>query len=167
MDKQRLDVNMQDGLRAAAEGTQSGNYLGDAKVVDQLVRDFMSVVFSERAKFHETGEGDGASARINQLCSSYGKVFMGESDAYVAQPWNSIHRLGNFLRAMPDVAFLMKDSEIDAPCEAYFHFLAVQALSAAIALEQGEQTEEQVKAGLTEVVHDAVDVLLGRKAGAA
>jgi hypothetical protein len=157
----RLDVNMQDGLQAVAEGTRSGNYLGDAKVVEQLVRDFLMIVFSERAKFHDSRDGKGAIERINDLCQSYGKVFMGESDAYVAQPWNSPHRLGNFLRAtVPDVG------DYATPGEAYFQFLAVQALNASIALEDGHMTEEQVQQGLTEVVHDAVDVLIGTKKGA-
>lgn len=161
MEKSRLDINLEDGLKAAAEGTQSGNYLGDAKVVDQLVRDFMSAVFSARAQWHETGDGEAAERRIAEVCASYGQVILGKSDAYVAQPWNSEHRLGTFLRAtVPDIAEFGGDAGA-----AYFNFLALQALAAAIALEEGEQTEDQVKAGINEVVHDAVDVLLGRKGG--
>lgn len=160
MEKSRLDVNMQDGLKAVADNASGGNYLGDAKVVDQLVRDFFSSVFSTRAQWHETGDGDAAEKRIADLCSSYAKVFLGDSDAYVAQPWNSEHRLGVFLRAtVPDVG------EYATPGEAYFNFLAVQALNAAIALEEGAMDEESVQAGMTEVVNDAVDVLLGRKGG--
>lgn len=160
MEKSRLDINLEDGLKAAAEGASSGNYLGDPKVVDQLVRDFMSVVFSERAKWHEGGDGKAAEARINEVCASYGKVFMGQSPAYVAMPWNSEHRLGAYLRAVvPDAG------DYDNPGEAYFQFLAVQALNAAIAVEEGV-SEEQIKSELTDVVNDAVDVLLGRKAGA-
>lgn len=152
---------MQDGLKAAADGAADGNYLGDASVVEQLVRDFFSVVFSERAKFHESGNAEAAQNRIAEICKSYATVFMGESDAYAAQPWNSPHRLGTFLRAtLPDVA------RYASPGIAYFNFLAVQALNAAIALEEGHMTEDEVKAGMTEVLDDAVDVLLGRKAGA-
>lgn len=150
---------MQDGLQAVADGVSGGNYLGDAKVVEQLVRDFMSVVFSERGKFHETEDGEAAEKRIAEISRSYGAVVMGESPAYVAQPWNSEHRLGAYLRAVvADV------DDFESAGEAYFHFIAVQALNAAIALESGEMTEPQVQAGLSEVVNDAVDVLLGRKA---
>lgn len=160
MEKSRLDINLQDGLKAAAEGVSGGNYLGDASVVEQLVRDFMSVVFSERAKWHGSGDGDAANGRIADICRSYGAVFMGESSAYVAQPWNSVHRLGTYLRAVvPDVG------DFSSPGEAYFNFLAVQALNASIAIESGEVHEGQVKAELGEVVSDAVDVLLGRKIG--
>lgn len=161
MEKSRLDINLEDGLKAAAEGAAAGNYLGDAAVVERLVRDFFSVVFSERAKFHETGNGEAAESRIAELCKSYSRVFMGESDAYVAMPWNSPHRLGNFLLAtLPDAR------SYATPGEAYFNFLAVQALNAAIALEEGHMPEDEVKAGMTEVIDDAIDVLLGRKAGA-
>lgn len=159
MEKSRLDVNMEDGLKAAAAGAMSGNYLGDARLVEQLVRDFMSTVLSERSKWHETGDGKAAETRINELCASYGTVFLGKSDAYVAQPWNSLYRLGAYLRAVtPDV------DDYDNPVEAYFQFLAVQALNGAIELEEGGN-EEYVKSQLAEVVEDAVDILLGRKAG--
>lgn len=155
------DRNEQDGLRLAVDGVQGGNYLGDANLVNQLVRDFMTGVFGARAAFHESGDGDAAEARINHLCQQYGAIFMGESAAYVPQPWNSPHRLGNYLRAVvpPEVGTFA------SPGEAYLHFLAVQALNAAIALEQETMQEAEVQAGLTEVVDDAVDVLLGRKEG--
>lgn len=157
----RLDVNMQDGLAAAAAGTDRHNYLGDAQVVNQLVRNFFAGVFSERAKFHQGGNDEGATAAIEQLCRHYASIFMGESGGYVAQPWNSPHRLGIFLRVVtPDV------NDYPTPAEAYFNFLALQALEAAIALEEGHMTDAEVQAGMTEVVEDAVEVLLGQKAGA-
>ena len=160
MEKSRLDINLEDGLKAAADSVNGGNYLGDAKLVDQLVRDFMSSVFSARAQWHETGSAKEAQDRIAQLCRSYGAVFMGDSPAYVAQPWNSEHRLGAFLRSLIDDV-----DDFANPGEAYFNFLALQALGAAMTLETGEQPEEQVQAGLSEVVADAVDVLLGRRGG--
>lgn len=161
MEQSRLDVNMQDGLLAAAEGASQSNYLGDANLVERLVRDFFVRVFSERAKFHQSGDGDAAEKAIDDACRRYAKVFMGESNAYVAQPWNSPHRLGNYLRAVvPDVG------DYETPAIAYFHFLAVQALNASLAIESGQVSEAEVQASLTEVVHDAVDVLLGRKVGA-
>jgi hypothetical protein len=159
MEKSRLDVNMEDGLKAAAEGTVSGNYLGDARLVEQMVRDFMSTVLSERSKWHETADGTAAEARINELCASYGQVFLGNSTADVAQPWNSLYRLGAYLRAA-----LSDPGKFDNPVEAYFQHLAVQALNAAIDLEEGAN-EEHVKSQLTEIVEDAVDILLGSKAG--
>lgn len=154
----RLDVNMQDGLKAVAEGVQGQNYLGDANVVGKLVRDFFAEVFNARARFHQNQEDQAAIEHINEQCRTYGRVFMGESEGYVAQPWNSPHRLGNYLRAtVPDVG------DYASTGEAYFQFLAVQALNASIALEEGHMSEDEVKAGMTEVVDDAVDVLLGRK----
>lgn len=156
----RLDIEIQDGLKATTKGTASSNYLGDPQLVDRLVRDFFSVVISERAKFHETGDGDAAEQRIAELCTSYARMFMGESDHYVAQPWNSPHRLGNYLRAVtPDVA------DYPTPAEAYFNVLAVQALSASVAIEEGIVSEAEAQGELTAVVNDAVNVLLGRKAG--
>lgn len=156
----RSAVNSQDGLAQAVTGSAAGDYLGDPRVVDQLVRDFMTAVFSSRADWHQDGDDAGATGKITLLCKKYGDVFMGRSNVYSAQPWNSPHRLGAYLRAA------VEDSgDFEDMGEAYFHFLAVQALNASIALEQETMTEDQVKAGMTEVVEDAVEVLLGRKMG--
>lgn len=76
-------------------------------------------------------------------------------------PWNSPARLGNFLRAVvPDVG------DYATPGEAYFQYLAVQALNASIAIEEGTMSEDEVQAEMNEVVDDAVSVLMGTKAGA-
>lgn len=154
----QLEANTQDGL--ALSTRDAANYLGNPQVVEQLVRDFFVVIFSERAKFHEGGNGDAATARIKEVCKSYGDVFMGESKDYTPQPWNSPHRLGNYLRAV-----LTDVNSFSSPGEAYFDFLAVQALNASIALEEGAMSEDDVKAGMQEVTDDAVNVLLGRKEG--
>lgn len=157
----RLEINSRDGFKQAIDGVKTGNYLGDPALVDQLVRDFMSVIFSTRAQFHEDGDAQGAEARISEMCRRYGSIFMGESQAYSSMPWNAPHRLGAYLRAtVEDVA------DYPTPGEAYFNFLAVQALNAAIALEQEAMPEAEVQSGLADVVADAVDVLLGRKPGA-
>lgn len=156
----RLKANSQDGFAAAVAGVAGQNYLGDPAVAEGLVRDFLTTVFTVRASWNEGGDGAAAQAKLATLCQRYGAVFMGESPAYVAQPWNSPHRLGCYLRAAVADA-----GDFASPCEAYFHFLAVQALNAAIALEEGTLAEEVVKASMNEVVDDAVDVLLGRRAG--
>lgn len=157
-DTSRLDANTQDGLQLATRHPE--NYLGNPEVVERLVRDFFSVVFSERAKYHEHGDGDARTARIAEVCKSYGAIFMGTVAEYAAQPWNSPYRLGAYLRVLvPDVG------SYSTPGEAYFNFLAVQALNASIAFEEGAITEDQVKEGMQEVVDDAVNVLLGRRDG--
>lgn len=156
----RLEANTQDGLALAVSAPAA--YLGNPELVEQMVRDFFTVVFSERSKWHAgQASGDSVEARIAEVCNSYGRVFMGESPSYQAQPWNNPLRLGSYLRALiPDC------NRFESPGAAYFDFLAVQALNAAIALEEGAMSEDEVKAGISEVVDDAVDVLLGRKAGA-
>lgn len=157
----RLENNQRDGLKLAVDGAKTNNYLGDPTVVDQLVRDFMSVVFSTRAQYHQDGDDAGAEHRIADMCRRYGEIFMGDSKAHVAMPWNAPHRLGAYLRATVEDA-----NDYGSPGEAYFNFLAVQALNAAIALEQEAMSEVEVQSGLSDVVADAVDVLLGRKPGA-
>lgn len=158
MEHSKFEPPMLDGLKTSADCLASGHSLGDAKLVEQLVRHFMFEVFSQRSKFHTTGDGTAAETWINQLCASYGDLFMGNNKQYVATAWNSRYQLGAYLRAVvPDVA------DFSTPCEAYFQFLAVQALNAAIALENGD-SEDRVKAELAEVVDDAMNVLLGRKA---
>ena len=155
----RDSVNSQDGLKLAVDGVLGGNYLGDPAVVDQLVRDFMSEVFSARAAWHQSSDDAAAEQRVLHLCKQYGAVIMGEGSAHVAQPWNSPHRLGAMLRVLVEDA-----ADFASPGEAYFHFLAVQALNAAIALESGSG-EDDVKRQMSEVVVDAVDVILGRRGG--
>jgi hypothetical protein len=156
-----LEANRRDGLQTAVDGIETNNYLGDPQVINHLVREFLGAVFTERAKFHQDGDGDASSARIAAMCARNAQIVMGENSSYAAQPWNSPHRLGIYLRVTtPDVA------DYATPAEAYFNFLALQALEASINLEEGAMTEEEVQAGLTEVVDDAVDVLLGRKPGA-
>jgi hypothetical protein len=157
-DNDRLEANTQDGLAMATKSP--ANYLGNPDVVEKLVRDFFTVVFSERSKYHQSGGGDACADRISDVCKSYGSVFMGETSEYVPQPWNHQSRLGAYLRS------LLEDvNSYASPGDAYFNFLAVQALNAAIALEEGAMTEDEVKAGMQEVVDDAVNVLLGRRDG--
>ncbi len=155
----RAAANAEDGLKLAVDGVLGGNYLGDPVVVDQLVRDFMSEVFSARAAWHESGDGAAAEARIGHLCKQYGAVIVGQGAGHVAQPWNSPSRLGAMLRVLVE-----HSADFENPGEAYFHFLAVQALNAAISLESGAN-EEEVKRSMSEVVADAVDVILGRRGG--
>lgn len=155
----RIAANSEDGLKLAVDGVLGGNYLGDPVVVDQLVRDFMGAVFSARAEWHESGDASAAEQRIGHLCKQYGAVILGQGAGHTAQPWNSPHRLGAMLRV------LVEDSaDFESPGEAYFHFLAVQALNAAIALESGAN-EDEVKHSMSVVVADAVDVILGRRGG--
>lgn len=154
------DRNKDDGLQLAVDGVTGGNYLGDPTVVEQLVRDFMTGIFSARAAWHADSDGKAAEDRIDHLCKQYGGIFMGESHAHVPMAWNSPHRLGSFIRAT-----VADHADFGSPGEAYFHFLALQALQASIALEQETMGEQEVQAELTTVVQDAVEVLLGRRAG--
>lgn len=154
----RLQANTSDGLAIAS--SSSSTYLGNPVVTTQLVRDFFALVFSARAKFQGSGRGVAATNEINNACKEFGQRFFGEDDKYAPMPWNSPHRLGNFLRATVENV-----GEYDSPCEAYFHFLAMQALSAAVSLEEGQMTEDQVKAGISAVIDDAVSVLMGTRKG--
>lgn len=157
---ERLDPNTQDGLQAAVDGAQRGNYLGDPEVVGHLVGEFFSKVFAARARWHENGDDVAATSYVERLCRDFAATFMGQGTVYSPQPWNAPGRLGVYLRAVtPDVA------DYDTPAEAYFNYLATQALEASINLEAEAMTEAEVQAGMVEVVGDAVDVLLGRKEG--
>ena len=129
--------------------------------MNQLVRDFFIVVLSSRATFHEDRNSEKAEETIADASHRYAKVFMGENDAYVAQPWNASSRLGLFLRVM-----VSEVGDYASPAVAYFNFLAVQALRASISSEAGEMTDEEVQEEMTLVVNDAIAVLLGTKAGA-
>ena len=154
----RAAVNAADGF-ALAVGAAPERYLGNPDAVEKLVREFMALVFNSRATWHKDGDGAGAEARINSACKRCGAVIMGRSSTHDAQPWNSPARLGVLLRS------LLADTESFGgdPGEAYFHFLAAQALNAAIAIEEG-MAEEDVKKNTSEVVQDAIEVILGRRA---
>lgn len=158
-ERDRLRINTEDGLETAMRSGDS--YLGNPETVTQLVRDFFVAVFSARAAFQESADGDAANERINEVCRQYGERFMGGDKEFTPMPWNSPARLGNFLRAVvPDVG------DYATPGEAYFQYLAVQALNASIAIEEGTMSEDEVQAEMSEVVDDAVSVLMGTKAGA-
>ena len=65
-------------------------YLGNPETVTQLVRDFFVAVFSARAAFQESADGDAANERINEVCRQMANA------SWVAinlpMPWNSPYR---------------------------------------------------------------------------
>lgn len=152
----RIDVNMQDGLAAAAAG--AGNYLGNTDVVDQLVRDFLSSCVGINADFQEGSlEEDDAGEKLMELSKRYASIFLGESKAYVAMPWNSPRRLEFYLRAMKPPH--MEDHQRAA--DAYFAANGTAAIMLAMRADKRELSEAEVQEELTTIRNGMVRALLG------
>jgi hypothetical protein len=154
----RIEVNAEDGLKLTADALAQKNYLGDPDVVDRLVRDFLSAALSLLTDV-ETGDAsaEDAPAKLVDLAKSYAGIFLGESAAYVAQPWNSPNRLGLFLRAKKPPHL----EDYDRPADAYFAAIASAAIMHAQAVEEGTLPEGEAQEALTEIRNDAVRTLLG------
>lgn len=154
----RIEANMQDGLRAAAEGAVSGNYLGDPRVVDQLVRDLLAFAISINVEL-QTGNvnADLAETKLVDLSKKYAAIFLGETPGYVAQPWNSPRRLGFFLRAKRPPH--MEDHA--RASDAYFAACGTAAIMLAMRADKHELTEAEVQEELTTIRNDMVRALLG------
>jgi len=154
----RIDKNMEDGLAAAAAGASAGNYLGNTDVVDQLVRDFLSSCISINADFQggEVDE-DGAGTKLMELSQRYAGIFLGESNAYVAMPWNSPRRLEFYLRAMKPPHL----EDHARATDAYFAAHGTAAIMLAMRADKRELTEAEVQEELTTMRNGMVRALLG------
>lgn len=154
----RIEVNMEDGLAAAAAGAQADNYLGNTATVDRLVRDFLSSCVGINADFQEgTLEEDDAGEKLMELSVRYAAIFLGESKAYVAMPWNSPQRLEFYLRAMKPPH--MEDHARAA--DAYFACHGTAAIMLAMRADKKELTEAEVQDELTVLRNSMVRALLG------
>lgn len=154
----RMRANVEDGLRAAAQGVVSGNYLGDPRVVDQLVRDFLAFAVSINVEL-QTGDIDAAAAEVKlvDLSKKYAAIFLGETPGYVAQPWNSPRRLEFFLRAKKPPHL----EDYDRATDAYFAANGTAAIMLAMRADKRELTEAEVQEELTTMRNDMVRALLG------
>lgn len=154
----RIEANTTDGLKLTADTLAQKNYLGDPDVVDQLLRDFLTASLSLLTEV-ETGDvsADDAPAKLVDLAKSYAAIFLGESKAYVAQPWNSPDRLGLFLRAKKPPHL----EDYDRPADAYFAAIGTAAIEHAQAVDAGTISEAEAQEGITEIRNDAMRALLG------
>lgn len=159
----REEINQQDGLKLVADTVGAGTYLGNADVVDQLVRDFLlgCVSLLTEVQIGDVPGGD-ASDKLVTMAKKYAAIFMGEAPGYVPQPWNSPNRLGLYLRAMRPPHL----EDYDRPADAYFAAIGTAAIQHAQAVDDGTITEAEARAGLTSIRNDAVAALLGTRAGA-
>jgi len=154
----RAEANMQDGLRAVAQGAVSGNYLGDPRVVDQLVRDFLAFAVSINVEL-QTGviNADAAEAKLVDLSKKYSAIFLGETPGYVAQPWNSPRRLEFFLRAKKPPHL----EDYERATDAYFAANGTAAIMLAMRADKRGLTETDVQQELTTIRNGMVRALMG------
>lgn len=159
----RLDKNLVDGLAAAAASVKGKNYLGDPRVVDQLVRDFLAFAVSINVEL-QTGDidADVAEVRLVDLSKKYAAIFLGETPGYVAQPWNSPRRLGIYMRhlGIPH----MEDHARAA--DAFFAAIGTFAIQLAMRTDRREISERAARQAFDVTRTDAVKALLGTREGA-
>jgi hypothetical protein len=155
----RRNANSVDGLAlAAAAGTKGENYLGDADVVDRLVRDFLASCISVNAEF-QTGalDGDAAEVQLVDLAKRCADIFLGQSKAYKPMPWNSLRRLEFFLRAKKPPNL----EDHARATDAYFCAYGTAGVMLAMRADQHELSEAEVRHELTVIRKQMVRALLG------
>ncbi|WP_440532570.1 hypothetical protein [Variovorax sp. YR566] len=154
----RIETNMLDGLAAAAAGVKGKPYLGSTDVVDQLVRDFLAFSISVNEQF-QTGaiNATAASEKLMELSQRYANIFLGESKAYMAMPWNSPRRLEFFLRAKKPPHL----EDHARATDAYFACHGTAAIMLAMRADKHELTEAEVQEELTMMRNGMVRALLG------
>ncbi|SFO84750.1 hypothetical protein SAMN05216567_1038 [Variovorax sp. OK605] len=158
----RIEANMVDGLAAAAAGVSAGNYLGDPRVVDRLVRDFLAFAVSINVELQTGAIGaDQAEVKLVDLSKKYATIFLGETPGYVAMPWNSPRRLGIYMRhlGIPH----MEDHA--RPADAFFAAIGTFAIQLAMRADKHEITEQEARQALDVTRTDAVKALLGTREG--
>jgi hypothetical protein len=155
----RRNANPVDGLAlAAAAGTKGENYLGDADVVDRLVRDFLASCISVNAEF-QTGaiDGDAAEVQLVNLAKRYADIFLGQSKAYKPMPWNSPRRLEFFLRAKKPPHL----EDHARATDAFFACHGTAAIQLSMMADKHELSESEAQHELTTIRNQMTRALLG------
>lgn len=156
----RIDLNVEDGLAAAAAGVSAGNYLGDPRVVDRLVRDFLAFAVSTSVGLQAGDiDADQAEVKLVDLSKRYGRIFMGEDPGYRAMPWNSPRRLGAYIQAIA-----VPHAEDHArPIDGLFAFFGTAAIQVAMCLERHDADESEAQEALDEFRTQMVSIFLGTR----
>ena len=149
------DLNDQDGLKLSICPDSRGRYLGDPAVVSELVRGFAAHILTLRSEWHAAPDDEkiDPTEEIQQLGVKLGDVFLGRDARYVPQPFNAPNRLGAVMRALVPTS--------GDPGAAFFEWLALQVVRAAMELEAGGD-EAGVRAQLESITSDVIERLLGR-----
>lgn len=131
-----------------------GNDLADPAVVSDLVRGFVSHILILRSEWHEAPDDEkiDPTEEIEDLARKLGDVFLGRHPGYVPQPFNAPLRLGVLMRHLVPTK--------GDPGRAFFDWLALQVVKAAIEMELGA-AEADVQRELETIVADFIARLLG------
>lgn len=134
-------------------------YLGDLKTVGGIVQGFVGLVFDAYKGF-QRGETtrEAAMEAIEAEARRLGPQFTEPDDTYSQAPWHSDGRMKARIRAQG----IIKPGGPTDPGEAFFRWLALQAIQAAKDLDTGTAAE-QVGPQLQAVLADAVAFLAGAR----
>lgn len=149
-----IPVNDPDQLVVAPVSDEK-HYLGNATVVHTFIGHFADEVMAAYSGYL-AGKVTAADsqARIEAAIREYGDAFMGRDERFQIAPWQGERMRGKFLAAIPP----MKGN--DDPGDAFFRYLALQCVKAAMALADG-QHEAAVGAKLKAILDDARSRILG------
>lgn len=131
--------------------------LGDAEVVEKLVVEFVHITFDAYKRFQRQEiPREEALGEIDTACQEMGDIFMCRDDAYYPNDFIREGWLAAHVRAQDAVSFkVTKD-----PGEAFFRWLAFQAIEAAKDLDNGTAPEE-VGPSMHVTIRSSVSFLLG------
>ena len=131
--------------------------LGDAAVVEGLVREFAAAVVSVRRQYNEDKlGGDEAAAAVRDLAREYGRISMGADDRYEPTPWNNQDRLGRRIGLVVPAIDGVPD-----PGELLFLTIGSSLIDLAVAHESGRLTDDDAKSQSQEMLADTINLLLG------
>lgn len=132
------------------------HYLGNAKVVHRFVGSFAeSVIRAYDGFLAGKANGEDVQAEIEKLIKEYGDAFMGRDERFEIAPWQGIRMRGKLLYALDGAM-----NGDDDPGDAWFRFLSLQCIKAAIAMAKG-MPQEVAGAKLKEILDDARARMLG------
>ncbi len=131
--------------------------LGNPDVVRGLVSEFAARIVEVRLQYNEDKlTGPQAQEKIRDLAREYGRIVMGQNDAYAALPWHDPSRLGRRIGLVVPAI-----DGIEDPGELLFLTIGSSLSSLAAAHEAGQLTDEQAQGHVQEMLEDTANLILG------
>lgn len=132
-------------------------YLGDPDEVEMLVRQFCAEAqrIQIEAGAARMTHGDALQA-LDKAARDTSAIFMGQSTAYRAMPFNAPDQIGPFVKQRMGI-----EGEPSEACYVMLMNTATQIMAAFVAHQNGEADDDATKFQIDAAVEDATSALLG------
>jgi hypothetical protein len=149
------DRGREEDLGIVLPGTRPS--LGDPEVVRSLVAEFAQQVVGVRKGYNadKLNETEALDA-IHDLAVEYGRVVMGADESYMPLPWHDPSRLGRRIRLV-----VPAEDGVEDPGQLLFAAIASSLIDLAVQHEDGNMSDDDVKAKVDEMLTDTVNLILG------